>query len=369
MLLLSGCASGQFASWLPGTDSRIDQAPMRADSKREARNYFNKPNPKAFAFSPEKGTYWAQWGQPTLTGAKELAIRKCEESTRTTCLLFAVNNEIVWQPAVPVAPEDKLQATSVAPERMVVTPQAADPATGLAPATEDNLDRAIQDYSQTLTLTPDDKTTIEFLYIAYIRRAAAAERRDEVMALADYSHAIELKPTAYFAYKRRGRLQLRRGAAAAMVDLIRAQQLAPEDAAIANLLAAAQQAVVVADRPLATEAAAEVPMTTAAPPQDSALKMSKGIASVPQRPAAERIPQPETTEVPEINPSILPSRTYRAIADVTVRQGPGNGYLSIGVIARNTTVSVVGERSGWLQIRLGDGSSGFVYKKWLAASS
>ena len=40
-----------------------------------------------------------------------------------------------------------------------------------------------------------------------------------------------------------------------------------EDAAIANLLAAAQQAVVVADGPLATEAAAEVPMITAAPPQ------------------------------------------------------------------------------------------------------
>ena len=165
------------------------------------------------------------------------------------------------------ASEDKLQATSVASEPVALVPQATDPATGLAPATEDNLDRAIQEYSQTLILTPDDKTAIESLYIAYIRRAAAAERRDQAMALADYTHAIELKPTAYFAYKRRGQFQLRRGAAAAVADLIRAQELGPEDAAIANLLAAAQQAVVVADGPLATEAAAEVPMITAAPPQ------------------------------------------------------------------------------------------------------
>ena len=373
MLLLSGCTSEQLASWLPATDPRIDQAPMRADTKSEARKYFNRPDPKAFAFSPEKGTYWAQWGSPTLTDAKESAIRRCEETTRTTCQLFAVNNEIVWQPTaeqpVAVAPEDKLRATSGATERVVMMPQAADPAPGLAPATEDNLDRAIQEYSQILILTPNDKTAIESLYIAYIRRAAAAEQRDEAMAMADYTHAIELKPTASFAYKRRGQFQLRRGAAAAVADLIRAQKLAPEDATIANLLAGVQQAVVVADRPLATSAATEVAMTTVAPSQNSALKMSKDIASVPQRPAAERIPQLETTEVSEINPSILPSRMYRALADVTMREGPGNGYSSIGTIARNTTVSVVGERLGWLQIRLDDGSSGFVYKKWLAASS
>jgi uncharacterized protein YgiM (DUF1202 family) len=72
---------------------------------------------------------------------------------------------------------------------------------------------------------------------------------------------------------------------------------------------------------------------------------------------------------PDLGASILPSRTYRALADVTMRQGPGNGYPSIQVIARNATVSVIGERSGWLQIRLDNGSSGFVYKKWLAASS
>ena len=140
MLLLSGCASGQLASWLPATDPRIDQAPMRADTKSEARKYFNKPNPKAFAFSPEKGTYWAQWGSPTLEGAKESAMRKCEETTRTPCLLFAVNNEIVWQPTaerpVPGAREDKVQATSVASGPAALVPQATDPVDAPAVAPE-----------------------------------------------------------------------------------------------------------------------------------------------------------------------------------------------------------------------------------------
>ena len=48
VLLLSGCTSGS-------TDPRIDQAPMRADTKSQARAYFNQPNPKAFAFSRDKG--------------------------------------------------------------------------------------------------------------------------------------------------------------------------------------------------------------------------------------------------------------------------------------------------------------------------
>ena len=373
MLLLSGCTSEQLASWLPGTDPRIDQAPMRADTKSDARKYFNRANPKAFAFSPEKGTYWAQWGASTLEDAKESAIRKCEETTRTTCQLFAINNEIVWQPtaeqSVAVASGDKLQTTNGAPESISVTPQAAGPAIEPPQAIEDDLDRAIQEYSQILTLTPDDKAAIESLYIAYIRRAAAGEQNDEAMALSDYTHAIELQPSAYFAYKHRGQLQLRRGAAAAVADLMRAQEFEPEDAAIANLLAIAQQAVEVTDRPLAIEAAAEGPMATATPSQDSTLKMSKGLASVPQRSAAQRVSQPKTTEVSEINPRILPSQMYRVLTDVNMRQGPGNDYPSIRVIARNTTVSLVGERSGWLQIRLDDGSSGFVYRRWLAASS
>ncbi len=45
VLLLGGCASGQLARLLPGTDPRIDQAPMRADTRNEARAFFNMRNP------------------------------------------------------------------------------------------------------------------------------------------------------------------------------------------------------------------------------------------------------------------------------------------------------------------------------------
>jgi hypothetical protein len=133
VLLLGGCASGQLARLLPGTDPRIDQAPMRADTKSEARAYFNKRNPKAFAFSPEKGTYWSAWESSSVEDAKEVAMRKCEEETRTPCVLFAVNNEIVWQPGsergtAAGAPEDEPQARGDPPEEpAAVTPQAAAP--------------------------------------------------------------------------------------------------------------------------------------------------------------------------------------------------------------------------------------------------
>ena len=144
-----------------------------------------------------------------------------------------------------------------------------------------DLDRAIQDYSQALVLTPDDKTAMDDLYIAYIRRAGAAELHDDELALADYTRAIELKPTVAFAYKRRGQLQLERGAAAAVADLTRAQQLEPENAAIATLLTGAQQAV----------ALTEAVVDPASPPAGSASEASKSTAPAPQRPAAAPIPQ------------------------------------------------------------------------------
>ena len=59
---------------------------------------------------------------------------------------------------------------------------------------------------------------------------------------------------------------------------------------------------------------------------------------------------------------------YRVVADVNLRQGPGNDFPRIGALARGTTVAVTAERLGWLQIRLADGGSGWVYKRWLEAT-
>jgi SPOR domain len=122
-LLLSSCA-------LPSTDPRIDQAPMAADTKNEVRKFFWKPNPKAFAFSPEKGTYWAAWGSSSVEAAKRIAMEGCDGGTGTTCMLFAVNHQIVWEPTdeppMTGAPEDEPPATSIAPGPVAAAPRAAE---------------------------------------------------------------------------------------------------------------------------------------------------------------------------------------------------------------------------------------------------
>jgi hypothetical protein len=142
-LLLSSCA-------LPSTDPRIDQAPMAADTKNEVRKFFWKPNPKAFAFSPEKGTYWAAWGSSSVEAAKRIAMEGCDGGTGTTCMLFAVNHQIVWEPTdeppmtgapedeppmagapedeppMAGAPEDEPPATSIAPGPVAAAPPAAE---------------------------------------------------------------------------------------------------------------------------------------------------------------------------------------------------------------------------------------------------
>jgi hypothetical protein len=91
MLLPGGCGS----AWL---DPRIGQAPMGTTAKSQARAYFDLPNHKAFAFSPEKGTNRHIWGSASAEIAKQTAMGQCEELTRTRCVLFAVDNEIVWLP-------------------------------------------------------------------------------------------------------------------------------------------------------------------------------------------------------------------------------------------------------------------------------
>jgi uncharacterized protein YraI len=52
---------------------------------------------------------------------------------------------------------------------------------------------------------------------------------------------------------------------------------------------------------------------------------------------------------------------------VNFRAGPGNEFPRVGTLAEGTSVRVVGESKGWLQIRLRSGGQGYVYKKWLQA--
>jgi uncharacterized protein YgiM (DUF1202 family) len=57
----------------------------------------------------------------------------------------------------------------------------------------------------------------------------------------------------------------------------------------------------------------------------------------------------------------------RAVADVNVRSGPGNGFAPSGTLARGTSVTVLDQRLGWYRVRLPDGQEGYIYRRWLTA--
>jgi hypothetical protein len=71
---------------------------MTSETKEQARAYFDKPSPKAFAFSPQTGNNRHAWGTTSVVEAERVAMAECEEATRTPCVLFAVDDRIVWRP-------------------------------------------------------------------------------------------------------------------------------------------------------------------------------------------------------------------------------------------------------------------------------
>lgn len=246
---------------------------------------------------------------------------------------------------------------------------------GVAYSELGDYDRAIQDYTKTLELKPGDRTAIKNLRIAHIRRAAASTNLgDQDAALADYAKAIELDPQHPLAYMRRGQLLLDRGdVKAALDDLRRAQALDPGNKDITALLNDAKQAAA------ATEESARPvsPATTASRPEPPSGKTSMEAAPPAVTSAPE--PAPARSEAPSaVEPTAGPrmpaavadeedaaGKPYRVLADVNLREGPGNEFPRSGSLARGTTVRVVGQNKGWLQIRLKNGGAGFVYKKWL----
>jgi tetratricopeptide (TPR) repeat protein len=238
-------------------------------------------------------------------------------------------------------------------------------------------DRAIQDYGKTLELKPGDRTAIKNLRIAHIRRAGASTNLgDQDAALADYARAIELDPQHPLAYMRRGQLRLDRGdGKGALDDLARAQALDPDNQDIATLLQEARQAAAAIEEPQPpTAAAAGSPTGEPATASPATPPVAAAPTGAPASAAA-----PETAEPPMAPPSgpaavepasgpedgDMAGRPYRALADVNMRSGPGNDFPRSGALARGTTVRVIGENKGWLQIRLRNGGIGFVYKKWL----
>jgi hypothetical protein len=143
----------------------------------------------------------------------------------------------------------------------------------------------------------------------------------------------------------------------------------PDAASCAKrLFASLAPAVAAASEPTPTS-----PPAAMAPPPAGASPAAAGPepASLPQSRLVAVPSLPRSLAVDATGPeaAVDPVRTYRALADIRVRQGPGNRYPSIGALVRDDAVSVVGERNGWLQVRLRDGRSGFVFRRWLVAAA
>lgn len=254
---------------------------------------------------------------------------------------------------------------------------------GVAYSELGDYDRAIQDYAQALSLKSGDATAIKNLRIAHIRRAGAAinlGERDQAMA--DYAKAIELEPNHPLAYIRRAQLHRDKGdTGAAIADLERAQAIEPGNADAAALLEeirASTPAVAAAPEPAApaeaappavaaTEPAAPAQPEPSAPPAPVAAEPAAGPPAAPAvtaaAPPAARAAEPPAS-VETAGPEVA-GRPYRVLNDVNFREGPGNDYPRVGTLASGSTVQVVGERLGWLEVRLRNGRSGFVYRRWL----
>jgi hypothetical protein len=113
-LLACACTPMQQSAG-PARDPLIDQAPMNADSKRQAQDYFSRPNSKAFAFAPGPGTNWHAWDYGSTEEARQVSVGKCEELTGQRCVLFALNDEIVWRPDA--QPDEQVTAAETGVER------------------------------------------------------------------------------------------------------------------------------------------------------------------------------------------------------------------------------------------------------------
>ena len=85
----------------------VDAVPYLGDKGRNAyREWLTKPTPKAFAIT-SNGWYATSWGlkpqdKTMPTDPLERAIMVCEQGSKQTCKLYAVNGSVVWtKPAGP----------------------------------------------------------------------------------------------------------------------------------------------------------------------------------------------------------------------------------------------------------------------------
>lgn len=262
-----------------------------------------------------------------------------------------------------------------------------------------------------------------------LRGVARANVGDTARALADYAAAIEAEPESARPWLRRAQLHMQnKDLEAALADLEAASIREPTDPDVSQLLAEVRKRIAASTPdttplagPPATEApapgveapepAADVPPAAGAPAaQVPAVELPEtagtptGEAPVPgeapragEQPAAAEpavparrddpaaappTPQPAPPAPQPAPPAPQPSPEppapqhkeaapasgspdYRATGPVFMRRGPQNDAPPVGTLQEGEAVTVLGEQRGWLHIRRQDGSTGYVYRRWL----
>jgi hypothetical protein len=87
----------------PKTDyariDEMDKVPLGSEKGlAEYKRYLQAVPPKAFAIAPDKSAWAWQSGN---VEAINLALSRCSERSRKPCLLYAVDDDIVWKPTTP----------------------------------------------------------------------------------------------------------------------------------------------------------------------------------------------------------------------------------------------------------------------------
>lgn len=245
-------------------------------------------------------------------------------------------------------------------------------------------DRAILDYREALALIPGDPTALHNLRIAYMRRGvAAANFGDFERALEDLGRAIELKPSHHLAWLRRAEVRMAAGdLEGAARDLAEAETRRPQDAEVAaarerlralveapNTAAASE-----ATSPSATAGAGAEPGTAAGQAAAGREDQSGARGQEAEPAGGMALSAAAPTAVAERAPAANEGGTgaaagdgkpWRTLAEVNVRAGPGNAHPVVRVARRGELLHVLGETRGWKEVRLADGTKGFVYGRWL----
>lgn len=86
-------------------------------------------------------------------------------------------------------------------------------------------------------------------------------------------------------------------------------------------------------------------------------------APEPGQPAKVALPQPPETQVAAVPEPAGPLTSVRS--PVNMRSGPSTGHATLMVLHPDERVSVLAQQDGWAQIRKADGTTGWVYGRYL----